>query len=429
MACTCVVGLQWGDEAKGKIVDLLTSDHDFVIRYNGGANAGHTVVRGGKTYKLSLLPTGILSPNLRAVIGNGVVVNPVRFLEEVKTLREAGIAIGSNLVLSNHAHLIFPYHVEEERLCELDSGQTIGTTGRGIGPCYQDKVNRSNGIRVGELLHPDHLRQRLRLLVPRKNVILKAMAPSAKAFDADALCDEYLGYADSMKPYITDTTVLLHQALREHKRLLFEAAQGSLLDVDHGTYPFVTSSNSSTAGIWSGSGVPARHLTRIIGVIKAYATRVGRGPFPTELDDGPTGLGERIRQKGREFGTVTGRPRRCGWFDAVAVRHTASLGGVDELAVMLLDVLSVVEVIKICTGYEMDGKKFDHFPGDSFLLEKCRPVYETMPGWNVDISRARSLTDLPTAARRYLDRISELIERPVSIVSVGPDREQTILCH
>jgi adenylosuccinate synthase len=428
MSCTCVVGLQWGDEAKGKIVDLLTGDHDFVVRYNGGANAGHTVVRGGKTYKLSLLPTGILTPGLRAVIGNGVVVNPVRFLEEVKTLRAAGVAIGDNLVLSSHAHLIFPYHVEEERLSELDAGQTIGTTGRGIGPCYQDKVSRSAGIRVGELLYTEHLRQRLRSIVPRKNLILKAVAPAAKLFDADALCDEYLGYAEQMRPHIADTTVLLHAALRANKRLLFEAAQGSLLDVDHGTYPFVTSSNSSTTGVWSGSGVPARNLTRVIGVIKAYATRVGRGPFPTELDDGPSGIGERLRQKGREFGTVTGRPRRCGWFDAVAVRHTASLGGVDELAVMLLDVLSVVDEIKICTGYELEGRKIDYFPGDSFLLEKCRPVYETMPGWKHDLSSARALTDLPAAARSYLDRLSALIDLPVTIASVGPDREQTIMC-
>jgi adenylosuccinate synthase len=281
---------------------------------------------------------------------------------------------------------------------------------------------------VGELLHPDHLRRRLQSVVPRKNIILKAMSASATTFDAEALCAEYLNYAEHMRPHITDTTVLLHKALRANKRLLFEAAQGSLLDVDHGTYPFVTSSNSSTTGIWSGSGVPARNLTRIIGVIKAYSTRVGRGPFPTELDDGPSGIGERIRQSGREYGTVTGRPRRCGWFDAVAVRYTAALGGVDELAVMLLDVLSVVDEIKICTAYEMDGKKIDYFPADSFLLEKCRPVYETMPGWKIDIAGARRQGDLPGAARRYLDRLSEIIELPVSIVSVGPDREQTILC-
>jgi adenylosuccinate synthase len=302
MACTCVVGLQWGDEAKGKIVDLLSDDHHMVVRYNGGANAGHTVVKGGITYKLSLLPTGILSPHMRAVIGNGVVVNPVRFFEEVNQLRSKGIAIGDNLVLSDHAHLIFPYHIEEERLCEQGASQAIGTTGRGIGPCYQDKVSRFNGIRVGELLHPDHLRERLRAIVARKNHLLHGLSADARLFDADALCDEYLGYAQQMRPHIQDTAFLLHRALKNNQRLLFEAAQGSLLDVDFGTYPYVTSSNSSTTGIWSGSGVPARNLTRIIGIIKAYTSRVGRGPFPTELDDGPTGLGEKIRKAGNEYG-------------------------------------------------------------------------------------------------------------------------------
>jgi adenylosuccinate synthase len=429
MACTCVVGLQWGDEAKGKIVDLLTADHHVVVRYNGGANAGHTVVRDGKTYKLSLLPTGILSPHMRAVIGNGVVVNPVRFLEEVATLRAAGIAVGEhNLAVSNHAHVIFPYHVEEERLGESDAGAAIGTTGRGIGPCYADKVARTSGIRVGELLHPDHLRQRLGDIVPRKNAILRTLSPAARAFDADALCDEYLGHAQTMGQYIKDTTRLLHAALGEKKRILFEAAQGSLLDVDHGTYPYVTSSNSSTAGVWSGSGVPARNLTRVVGVIKAYTTRVGKGPFPTELTDGPDGIGEKIRKTGREYGTVTGRPRRCGWFDAVAVGYTAALGGADELAVMLLDVLSDLEDLKICTAYELDGERCSDFPGDAFLLERCRPLYETLPGWKKEIGAARKLGDLPNAARRYVDRLAELIALPVTIVSVGPDRGQTILC-
>jgi adenylosuccinate synthase len=433
MACTCVVGLQWGDEAKGKIVDLLTAEHDFVVRYNGGANAGHTVVKNGKTYKLSLLPTGILSPNMTAVIGNGVVVNPVRFLEEVQTLRAAGINIDArNLVLSNHAHLIFPYHIEEERLFEQGGthAQAIGTTGRGIGPCYEDKVGRSNGIRVGELLYPDHLRERLRTIVPRKNGFLKGLAAFNRAepnlFDADHLCDEYLKHAEQLGPFIQDTTHLLHRALKAGKNILFEGAQGSLLDVDHGSYPFVTSSSSSTTGIWSGSGVPARNLTRIIGIIKAYTTRVGRGPFPSELDDGPTGIGETIRKIGREYGTVTGRPRRCGWFDAVATRHTASLGGADELAVMLLDVLSTVDELKICTAYELDGKRTTDFPGDAFLLERCRPVYETMPGWQTDISKVRRVADLPGAARRYVERLGQLLELPVRIISVGPDREQTI---
>lgn len=429
MGCTCVVGLQWGDEAKGKIVDLLNGEHDYVVRYNGGANAGHTVVRAGKTYKLSLLPIGILSSHLKAIVANGVVVNPTRFLQEVSDLRAAGIAVsGDNLFLSDHAHLIFPYHVEEEGLGDEGSAKAIGTTGRGIGPCYMDKASRVNGIRVGEILHPQHLRMRLDNIVPRKNLFLRTFAPHAKQFDAATLCEEYLGYAEQMRPYIHDTTRLLHQALKSGKRILFEAAQGSLLDIDHGTYPFVTSSNSSTTGIWSGSGVPARNLSRIYGVIKAYTTRVGRGPFPTELDDGPDGIGERIRKVGREYGTVTGRPRRCGWFDAVAVRHTACLGDADALALMLLDVLSGLDEIKICTAYELNGERIDHFPGDAFLLEKCKPVYETLPGWKGDLTVARKLTDLPAQARRYVDRLSEILQLPVAFVSVGPDREQTIVC-
>jgi adenylosuccinate synthase len=428
MACTCVVGLQWGDEAKGKIVDLLTDQHDFVVRYNGGANAGYTVVCGGQTFKFSLLPTGVLKPQVRSVIANGVVLYPPRFLEEVESLRAAGVQVGDNLLVSDHAHVIFPYHLEEERLTEQGSAQAIGTTGRGIGPTYQDKVGRSNGVRVGELLYPKHLRERLGPIVARKNRMLKSLAPEARTFDADVLCDEYLASAEKMRPHITDTARLLQRAQQEHKRLLFEAAQGSLLDVDHGTYPYVTSSSSSPAGIWSGSGVPARYLTRVVGVVKAYTTRVGRGPFPTELNDGENGIGERIRRTGREYGTVTGRPRRCGWFDAVAARYTAALAGADELAVMLLDVLSEVNELSICTAYELDGRRQDEFPSDAFLLERCRPVYESLPSWNTDLSRVRRVGDLPAAARRYVDRLSELLCLPVSIISVGPDREQTIIC-
>jgi adenylosuccinate synthase len=427
-ACTCVVGLQWGDEAKGKIVDLLSEQHHLVVRYNGGANAGHTVVCNGQTFKFSLLPTGVLKPHLRSVIANGVVVYPPRFLEEVDSLRQAGVRVGDNLLVSDHAHVIFPYHMEEERLGEYGAGQAIGTTGRGIGPCYADKIGRVGAVRVGELLHPAHLRERLRAIVPRKNRILQALAAEARTFDADALCDEYLGYAEQMRPHITDTVQLLHQALNQGQRILFEAAQGSLLDVDHGTYPYVTSSNSSTAGLWSGSGVPARRVGRVVGVIKAYSTRVGRGPFPTELDDGKDGIGEKIRRTGREYGTVTGRPRRCGWFDAVATRYTAALSGADELAVMLLDVLSELPELAICTAYELDGQRRADFPSDAFLLARCKPVLEKLPGWNKDISGARKLSDLPAAARRYVDRISELLGLPVKVISVGPDREQTILC-
>jgi adenylosuccinate synthase len=421
-----VVGLQWGDEAKGKIVDLLTDQHDLVVRYNGGANAGHTVVRDGKTYKFSLLPTGILRPHVKAVIGNGVVVNPLRFFEEVNQLRAQGVAIGDNLVVSDHAHVIFPYHLEEERLSEIESDHAIGTTGRGIGPCYMDKVGRSFGVRLGELLYPDHLRKRLTVIVERKNRLLRGLSAEARQFDSGALADEYCQYGSQMRHFLQDSVRLLHKALDQDKRILFEAAQGSLLDVDHGTFPYVTSSNSSTTGVWSGSGVPARHLTRIIGVLKAYSTRVGRGPFPAELNDGQDGVGEKIRQTGREYGTVTGRPRRCGWFDAVAARFTARLSGATDLAVMLLDVLSDLAEVKICTGYELDGAAVDHFPGDGFLLERCRPVFETLPGWRVSISEARRLGDLPPAARKYIDRLAELLGLPVTIVSVGPDRAQTI---
>ena len=426
MPLTCVVGLQWGDEAKGKIVDLLTEDHAFVVRYNGGANAGHTVVSGGQTFKLSLLPTGVLRPNVRAVIGNGVVVYPPRFLEEVSNLRQAGIAIGDNLVVSDHAHVIFPYHLEEERLNEGGAGEAIGTTGRGIGPCYQDKVGRQFAIRLGEMLHPEHLRERLIPIVERKNRLLRALSSEARQFDADTICRDYLSCIEQIRPHVADTSRLLHEALRQGQGILFEAAQGTLLDVDHGTYPYVTSSNSSTAGVWSGSGVPARKLDRVVGVIKAYSTRVGRGPFPTELDDGPDGIGERIRRTGREYGTVTGRPRRCGWFDAVATRYSATLNDADELAVMLLDVLSDLPEIRLAVAYEMDGQRLDSFPTDAFVLEHCRPVYETQPGWRQDVSSARRLADLPAAARRYVERLGELLGRPVTIVSVGPDRAQTI---
>jgi len=428
MVCTCVIGLQWGDEAKGKIVDLLTDQHDLVVRYNGGANAGHTVVHGGKTFKFSLLPTGVIKPQVRSVIGNGVVIYPPRFLEEVDNLRKAEITVGDNLVVSNHVHVIFPYHFEEERLNEQGAAGTIGTTGRGIGPCYQDKVGRFYAVRLEELLHPKHLRDRLQWIVDRKNRMLFAHGPGARTFDADAICDEYLEYGSRLKPFITDTVRLLQSALKDGKRILFEAAQGSLLDVDHGTYPYVTSSNSSATGIWSGSGVPARNLNRVVGVIKAYATRVGRGPFPTELNDGPDGIGERLRRAGKEYGTVTGRPRRCGWFDAVAARFAAALGGVDELAVMLLDVLSVAQEISICTAYILNGEIINDFPGDAFLVDRCKPIYETLPGWNTEIGKARSLVDLPSAARQYVDRLNELMGLPVKIISVGPDRDQTISC-
>ncbi len=338
--------------------------------------------------------------------------------------------MSGSLFLSDHAHVIFPYHMEEERLLEAGVEGKIGTTGRGIGPCYQDKVGRRFGIRVGEFLRPDHLRERLRFVVPFKNRLMTAFAgddATVKRFTADGVANEYLGYAERMKPFVRDTSRLLHDALAAGKRLIFEAAQGSLLDIDHGTYPYVTSSSSLPSGIWGGSGVPAKFVKRIIGVVKAYTTRVGQGPFPTELNDGPEGIGQQIRKKGNEFGTVTGRPRRVGWFDAMAVRYTAALSGADEITVMLLDVLSGQPELKLCTAYDLDGQRLTHFPSDAYLLERCKPVYESIPGWSEDITKARKLADLPAGARRYIDRVSELVGLKVSVVSVGPDREQTIM--
>ncbi|MGF1579181.1 MAG: adenylosuccinate synthase [Gemmataceae bacterium] len=425
---TCVVGLQWGDEAKGKLVDILAEEHDFVVRYNGGANAGHTVVRDGQTFKFSLLPTGVLRENVTSIIGNGVVVHPVKFIEEVEQLRAADLAPEGRLLLSDRAHVIFPYHMEEERLNELgQNGEAIGTTRRGIGPCYADKVSRVCGIRVGELRDPAHLRKRMESVVPRKNRILKALGDSAVQFDVADLSEEYNRHATSIVPFVADTTRVLIEAYKNNKRILFEGAQGSLLDVDHGTYPYVTSSNSTTAGVWSGSGFPARNLNRVLGVIKAYTTRVGNGAFPTELDDGPAGIGEQIRRAGKEYGTVTGRPRRCGWLDLVACRYTSLVSGVDRLAIMLLDVLSGLPELKICTAYDLEGERIDYFPVDANELQRCKPIYETLTPWSEPIDQLKTLSELPSPARRYLDRIGEFLELPVEVVSVGPDRVQTII--
>lgn len=435
MTCTAVVGLQWGDEAKGKLVDLLAAQHDIVVRYNGGANAGHTIVRDGRKFKLSMIPSGILQAGLTCVIGNGLVVNPVRLIEEIDSLQAAGIEVGANLRLSERAHVIFPYHQAEEQLIESSQsrdGGAIGTTGRGIGPCYQDKAGRLFAVRVADLLDADVLHQRLSRIVPHKNRLLAALAQSHSVpppqFEVAALHAEYLHHAQRLRPFICDTGELLRQAVRLGKRLLFEAAQGSLLDIDHGTYPYVTSSNSTPAGIWSGSGVSSRHLSRVVGVFKAYSTRVGQGPMPTELLDGPDGLGERIRRAGNEFGTVTGRPRRVGWLDLVVLRYTAELANADELALMLLDVLGVVPEIRVCTEYRIDGERVLTLPADVSRLERAEPVYRTLPGWRSDLSHIRRLRDLPAAARAYVDLVAESLQLPVRTLSVGPDREQTIFC-
>lgn len=431
MPGTCVIGLQWGDEAKGKLVDILTPRHDYVVRYQGGANAGHTVVVGEEVYKLSLLPSGVLTEGVTSVIAGGVVVNPAKAIEELDELASRGVqGLERNLKISDRAHVILPWHFAEDRVLDANTsdGENIGTTQRGIGPCYRDKVARSHAVRVGDL-YRDDLRQQIEHIVAAKQPVLEAMAaPGSEVdrLDAAAIYDQYLAFAERLRPHVCDTTEMLLTAAEAGKRILFEGAQGSLLDVDHGTYPFVTSSNSSGVGICNGSGLPAKYIHHTLGVVKAYSTRVGGGPFPTEQDNP---AGEHLRDKGNEFGTVTRRPRRCGWLDAVAVRYTARLGGVDAIAVMLLDVLSGLDELRVCTAYEIDGEQTNAFPSHVDDLRRVKPVYESIPGWQEDVSRCRSMDELPSAAISYLNRLSELIGCPVSIVSVGPGREQTIFAN
>jgi adenylosuccinate synthase len=423
---TCVIGLQWGDEAKGKLVDILTEAHDVVVRYAGGANAGHTVVFGGQTWKLSIIPSGILREGVACVITGGVVLDPAKVIDEMDGLESRGLRMEDRLQISDRAHVVFPWHVVEDRLLDssLSGGGAIGTTGRGIGPCYRDKVGRALAIRLGDLYRPD-FREKVDHVVAFKNRLFASWPAGTTApLDAASIHAQYTAYAERLRPHVVDTTAFLLDAVEQGRRLLFEGAQGALLDIDHGTFPYVTSSNSSGVGVSSGSGIPGRWMDRIIGVVKAYSTRVGGGPLPTEQDNA-TGI--HIRERGREYGTVTKRPRRCGWFDAVAARYTARLSGVDELAVMLLDVLGGLDELKICSAYEIDGRRVTQFPSQIGDLEKAVPVYETLPGWREELDAVRSEHDLPTNARRYVDRISELLDRPVSIVSVGPDRAQTII--
>jgi adenylosuccinate synthase len=423
---TCVVGLQWGDEAKGKIVDLLCDQHDVVVRYQGGANAGHTVVVDGVTYKLSLVPTGILRPGVDAVIGNGVVIHPPALLREIDTLAAQGIDVGRRLHVSDRAHVILPYHIEEERLTEESASEAdhLGTTRRGIGPCYRDKVGRVHGVRIADLEHPQAFRDRLARIIDYKNRLLGAMLVDFKPLDARSVADEYLEHAQRLRPFVRDTTGWLHEAIEGGRRLLFEGAQGSLLDIDHGSYPYVTSSNSSAAGIAAGSGVPTRHIDRWIGIAKAYTTRVGGGPFPTEQNNA---IGERIRRVGNEYGTVTGRPRRCGWFDAVAVRYAARISGSTELAVMLLDVLSGIDALNVAVAYDFNGTRTSVLPSSLTDFEQCGPVYETLPGWDEDLTQIKKWSDVPARARNYVEFVGRQVGVPVTIVSVGPERRQTIL--
>jgi len=424
---TCVIGLQWGDEAKGKIVDFLTQDHEIVVRYQGGANAGHTVVLDGEKYKLSLIPSGIFNPNVKNVVAGGVVINPASLLGEVEALTGRNIKISDNLMISERAHVIFPWHALEDKIFDSLTGkEAIGSTMRGIGPCYRDKIGRSLALRVCDLYRPE-FKERVAAIADLKKKQLRGLVQDESAFDdldPVKIFNDYTNYAARLKPYVCDTTAYLLNAVDANKKILFEGAQGSLLDIDHGTFPYVTSSNSSGTGVSSGSGVPGSFINRVIGILKAYTTRVGGGPFPTEQDNE---IGSRIRERGNEYGTVTKRPRRCGWFDAVAARYAARLSGATCLSVMLLDVLSGFKELHVCTAYEIDGRRTTDFPAHVEDLRSAKCVYETLPGWEEEITEIINYDALPENAKKYVRRLSELLARPVAMVSVGPDRKQTII--
>ena len=423
MPADILIGTQWGDEGKGKLIDVLTRDVDAVVRFQGGSNAGHTVEIGDEKYVLHLVPSGIFRPGVACIIGNGVVVDPVGLMEEMRALTARGLNV-KQIQLSDQAHLIFAYHKRADAMKEAAAakvGRKIGTTGRGIGPAYCDRAART-GIRAGMLTKLDKLEAAFRDRAARYNQ--EFAAAGVEKIDIDREWGELAEAAHYLAPFVTDTVVSVNKLLKAGKKVLCEGAQGTLLDVDHGTYPYVTSSSTVSGGACTGAGIAPRHIGTVWGVIKAYTTRVGEGPFPTELFDE---TGEELRQIGREFGATTGRPRRCGWFDAVASRYSCMINGVDKLAVTKLDVLDTLAEIKICVAYELDGKKIDHLPSDVDDLARVKPVYETLPGWQCSTSEATSCDQLPDQARHYLDRMSELVEAEVAIISVGPKREQTFL--
>lgn len=422
MPSTVIVGTQWGDEGKGKVTDFLAERADVVVRYQGGNNAGHTVVVGTETFKLHLVPSGILYPEKLCVLGNGMVIDPEALVAELEELEARGVST-TNLRISDRAHLILPYHKRLDELEEAKRGAgKIGTTGRGIGPAYNDKSGRI-GIRVADLLDPEEFRDKLAANVELKNHYLKQVF-GVDGFSATAIADRVLSLAEKFKDRITDAGVLLHDALARGQKVLFEGAQGTFLDLDQGTYPFVTSSHPTAGGACIGTGVGPTAIDRVIGVVKAYTTRVGSGPFPTELKDA---IGDRLRQRGGEFGTTTGRPRRCGWLDTVVLRYAARVNGLSGIAVTKLDVLDGLDMVRICTGYRIKGEVMDRFPASLRALESCEPVYEELPGWSESISDAKKLADLPANTRRYLDRIAELTGVPIVLVSVGQRREQTLV--
>ncbi|MFE6868504.1 adenylosuccinate synthase [Kitasatospora sp. NPDC057692] len=421
MPALVLVGAQWGDEGKGKATDLLGGSVDYVVRYQGGNNAGHTVVIGDQKYALHLLPSGILSPNVTPVIGNGVVIDPGVLLSELNGLNERGIDT-SKLLVSGNAHLITPYHRTLDKVTERFLGKRrIGTTGRGIGPTYADKINRV-GIRVQDLFDESILRQKIEAALHDKNQLLVKLY-NRRAIPADLVLEEYLGYADKIKPFLADTTLVLDEALKAGKVVLLEGGQGTLLDVDHGTYPFVTSSNPTSGGACTGSGIGPTKIDRVIGILKAYTTRVGSGPFPTELLDED---GEALRRIGGERGVTTGRDRRCGWFDAVIARYATRVNGLTDFFLTKLDVLTGWEQIPVCVAYEIDGRRVEELPYNQSDFHHAKPVYETLPGWSEDISKAKTFEELPKNAQAYVKALEEMSGAPISAIGVGPGRTETI---
>ena len=429
MPVTIVIGSQWGDEGKGKVVDLLAPEMDVVARYQGGANAGHTIAWEDQQFVLHLVPSGIFHEGTACVIGNGVVIDPVALMEEIRTIGELGFEVEGRLFISHNAHLIMPYHkaIEQARERYRDAG-AIGTTGRGIGPAYVDKFART-GIRVVDLLDRDVLRKKLKDAIEEKNAILRSVY-GADGLDVDQMIEEYVEFDRKIDPFVKNTTEYLNAALKDGKRVLAEGAQGSLLDVDFGTYPFVTSSHPTAGGCCTGLGVPPTAVDRVIGIVKAYSTRVGNGPFPTELDPStgsgdPEGIGQKLRDVGHEYGATTGRPRRCGWLDLVALRYTSAVNGFTDMAITKLDVLAGLDELKVCTAYRIDGKTTDRFPNDLATLERVEPIYETFPGF-ADLGGADSVDALPEAARSYLGFLSDFLDVPISTVSFGPKRSETL---
>lgn len=421
MSVSVLIGSQWGDEGKGKIVDILSENYDIVARYQGGANAGHTVKIGDSQYILHLIPSGILREDVICVIGNGVVIDPTALLEEIELLEKNNIKVDGRLFISHNAHLIMPYHKLLDSIQESGKNK-IGTTGRGIGPCYIDKFARK-GIRIVDLLNRVSLEKKIRENLDEKNVLLKKIYEHQE-LDVEEIIKQYTEFDERIDKYIKDVPAYLNQAINEGKRILLEGAQGALLDVDHGTYPFVTSSNPISGGAATGTGIPPTKINKVIGIVKAYTTRVGHGPFPTELDGVE---GEILRNNGAEFGATTGRPRRCGWYDAFLVKYSAMINGIDDAAITKLDVLSYLDNIKVCTGYELNGKLIKSFPTDVEKLSSVTPVYEALPGWKKDISECKSYDELPSETKEYLDFIERHSNIKNKIISVGPKRDQTII--